>query len=431
MKILSPAILLFLLSSCWLTAQEVSNKLRWADFHDSIRKDLRSDDAATRMAALEKFATEDYLDAAEFLLSMIENRRTSPSQAKRAAEILGDMRDSQAQKLVTDRVRALVKPDRYILRAYARLDPAPPDLEDKIFDAISKNPSPVQLADMLGLAADLQPTPNWLEPMLLGTLSSKNYHAARRAAAEALGKCGSALAVDTLIQFTKDKVIGTEARTALTRLTGERHWRDAAAWTTWWKDAKSGFQPAKIAEADLEKLVKELADADEAILDFYGIKLEGQYILFLLDSSGSMQGERMESLKRELLGLLQSMDESYRFGMVLFPMDRFPTRGIEPATARFKEKAARFIDKMNALGGTPLSESVEYAFEKVVEDHNVDTIYILTDGDPNRDPIDVRLMIKDLNEMLLTRIHTISIGQPSDFLKNVALDNGGKYAEIQ
>jgi hypothetical protein len=55
----------------------------------------------------------------------------------------------------------------------------------------------------------------------------------------------------------------------------------------------------------------------------------------------------------------------------------------------------------------------------------------LTDGDPNRDPEDVRLMIKDLNEMLLTRIHTISIGQASDFLKNVALDNGGKYAEIQ
>jgi hypothetical protein len=326
------------LSSCWLAAQEVPSSLRWDDFYKTVQKELRSDVAAERMAALEKFKTEDYLESAEFLLSMIESRRTTPAQAGRAAEILGEMRDSKAQNLLQKRIQALLRPNRFLLRAYARLDPVQPDLEDQIFNAISKRPTPTQLADMLRLAADLKPTPNWLEPLLLNSLGSQNYHAARRSGAEALGKCGTALAVESLIQFTQDKVIGTETRTALTRLTGQIHWRDAAAWTAWWKDAEGGFQPAAIAEADLKKLVAELANADAADLDFYGIKLEGQYILFLLDSSGSMQGERMETLKRELASLLDSMDDSYRFGMVLLAVRRFPIRS---STHSIKSSKAR------------------------------------------------------------------------------------------
>ncbi|MEM7014926.1 MAG: VWA domain-containing protein [Verrucomicrobiota bacterium] len=362
---------------------------------------------------------------------MLESSRTPAADAARAAEVLGGMKDAEVQRMLKDKIKAQVRPNRHLITAYSRHDPQPADLADIIFDAMSKRPSPILLADVLGLIGDLDPTPNWAESWLINSLGQKNYHAARRSAADSLGKCGSAAAVDALIPLINDKVIGLEARSALTRLTGQEYWRDASGWTSWWATAKNGFQPAKLADVQLKPLVEKLDEADDMNLDFYGVKLEGQHILFLLDSSGSMQGARIETLKRELRGLLHSMDESYQFGMVLFPMDKFPSRGIEPATEKFKEKAYRFIDRMSAAGGTPLTDAVEYAFEKVIEEHNVDTIYILTDGAPSKPEEDVRIMIQDYNEMALSRIHTISIGQDSDFLMNVAIDNGGNYAEVQ
>ena len=40
-------------------------------------------------------------------------------------------------------------------------------------------------------------------------------------------------------------------------------------------------------------------------------------------------------------------------------------------------------------------------------------------------------LIKNLNESHFIKIHTISIGESSDFLKNVAEDNYGTYTEIK
>lgn len=426
------AITICLLGAWSAAAQEVPESLRWDEFYDSVKNDLRSDDAKAQMAALERFKDHDYRLAGEFLIKMIEASRTPPVQAAKAAEIVGGMRNPEVQQLLVDRVKAQLRPNRHLLAAYASLDPVPADLEDVLFKAIAKQPPPALLADVLKRVGDLDPAPVWAEPRLINTLGPENYHAARRAAAETLGKIESPAAVEALLPFVPDKVIGLEVRTALTRLTGQEHWRDAAAWTGWWASAKkSGFKPAALDDAKLTALVKKLAEADGMDLEFYGIKLEGQNILFLLDSSGSMQGPRLEALKRELLSLLQAMDERYRFGMVLFPMDKYPSRGIEPATDEFKEKAARFIDRMSASGGTPVSDAVEYAFEKVVVEHNVDTIYLLSDGAPDDPPEEVRLLIQGFNEMALTRIHTISIGEASEFLQNVALDNGGKYAEVQ
>ena len=73
----------------------------------------------------------------------------------------------------------------------------------------------------------------------------------------------------------------------------------------------------------------------------------------------------------------------------------------------------------------------DFAFEKVLDKKNIDTIYLLSDGAPNNPEEGVRKLIKQLNQGKYVTIHTISFGRVSKFLKDVASDNNGQYAEVK
>ena len=342
------------------------------------------------------------------------------------------MKDPRVQRLVVDRIEGShARPNRHLVESLRCFSIHNRRISTKrSTKLITSRPSPALLADLLEITASQNPRPAWIEPLLIETLQEHHYHAARRAAVAGLDQIASTQSVKALIPYVSDKVIGLEVRKVLTRLTGKEYWRDEVAWTTWWSAIQPNFQPTPLAAADFIKLTNKLSEQDDLNLEFYGIRLEGKHILFLLDVSGSMQGDLIETLKRELKNLLLAMDDSYQFGFVLFPLDKYPKRGIEPASERFKEKADRFIDRMYAGGSTPLSNAVEYAFEDVVIDHNVDTIYILTDGEPDNPEASVLALVANYNAEARARIHTISIGQDSEFLQTLANQNGGIYSQL-
>ena len=89
------------------------------------------------------------------------------------------------------------------------------------------------------------------------------------------------------------------------------------------------------------------------------------------------------------------------------------------------------VQSIQPTGGTPIGEAMTLAFEKIVEKREIDAIYLLSDGTPNGSPEQVRTLIQNLNSSHFIKIHTISIGQESEFMKNVAADNYGTYTEIK
>lgn len=441
MNLRKPAGLLFLgilLIAGGAAAQ--SSLTAWSDFYASVRNDLRSDSYLVQVGAIDRFRAHDGIDAAEYLMKLIQHDKSHPAVLERAAEVLGGFRDERALRLVTEELKRDPAGNRHLLTAYARQEHA--NWQQVALFALKNATEPsVRVAAVELLAA--QPDPDDATvALLIACLGERFHHSVRKSAATAFGRMKSKLVVAPLIEVLPDKVIGAAARDALLRLTALEYWRDQPAWREWWMENEATFVPQPMRDADFAlKHAALLKEKGEAAMqaDFYEREIEGKNLLFLLDVSGSMAdpvkagGEsRIEKLKAELGYLVDRLDEEYRVGLVLFPHDTFPSTGIAPVDEQFRKKAERFIDRMSASGSTPMGHAVEYAFEKIAPKSNVDTIYLLSDGIPT-DVSD-----EDLQEMLLlyidrfgVTINCISIGMDSVLLKAVASESGGQYWEIK
>jgi len=96
--------------------------------------------------------------------------------------------------------------------------------------------------------------------------------------------------------------------------------------------------------------------------------------------------------------------------------------------AELRKKAQGYIDGLGANGGTNLYDALALAFE----DPLVDTIIVLSDGQPSAgtviDPVLIREDVKRWNTVRKIKIHTVSIGTDFDVLKWLAQDSGGEHS---
>ena len=174
--------------------------------------------------------------------------------------------------------------------------------------------------------------------------------------------------------------------------------------------------------------------------EFYGVQIESERILFIMDKSGSMSspvsyadGTRIENLKIEFKKMLDDLDSKKRLGVLWFAgNETYPRKGVSLNTTTFQKGLKKHIDEVNAGGGTPINEAIHYAFEHILIKYKVDTIYLLSDGAPtDAKPDKICEAIRAMNLDAFIKIHTISIGQESGFLKQVARENYGTYNEVK
>ncbi len=233
---------------------------------------------------------------------------------------------------------------------------------------------------------------------------------------------------------------------ALFRLTGESFGKNAAIWERWINDQKGSI--TIIDEKDLEKIVEE---SDEKRLkqvsdaEFFGIRIESHRVLFIIDVSGSMNepvrmryvdepGEsRMEVAKRELAKAIKALDDNALFNIAPFSggVESWSDEGIATSKKATREDALEYVSRLGAGGGTNLYGSLEFGFQ----DLDVDTIFVLSDGEPSvGDIIDPQLIREAVLEMNSTRnvvINTIAIGSSLEILQWLAEDSGGAYVDIR
>jgi hypothetical protein len=93
-------------------------------------------------------------------------------------------------------------------------------------------------------------------------------------------------------------------------------------------------------------------------------------------------------------------------------------------------EAKGFVGRLGASGGTNLFGSLQFAFA----DPDVDTIYVLSDGEPTAgaitDGMTIRQEIAAWNKHRNVVIHCIAVGGSLEILEWLAADTGGSYVKF-
>lgn len=234
---------------------------------------------------------------------------------------------------------------------------------------------------------------------------------------------------------------------ALFRLSGKPFRNSVPAWKNWWEKEGKGFQP--ISAADLSKLqaeeeVRRLKQITKTPT-FFGVRILSHRVIFILDVSGSMSETlrseyvgktgkpRIDVAKQELATCIDSLEPQSLFNIIVFSSDvsHWLDGGVASFSKTTKDEAKKFVGALGAGGATNLYDSLKQAFA----DPDVDTIFVLSDGEPTAgeitDPNLIRDRVHQWNKTRRIVIHTIAVGGSFQVLEWLAADSGGTHKKIQ
>ncbi|MDG6224330.1 MAG: VWA domain-containing protein [Candidatus Thermoplasmatota archaeon] len=159
-------------------------------------------------------------------------------------------------------------------------------------------------------------------------------------------------------------------------------------------------------------------------------------IIFVLDRSGSMSGQKIEQMKDAFGEIVGQMLEGDDFNIVVFD-DRITVwkDGLIPASTQNMDSAEGYIKGIEAGGSTNINGALLKALDMFGDDTgSIPMVIFLTDGLPTSGVTNknsIRNNVKASNDQEAS-IYTIGFGSDVDFefLKALALENGGTSVRI-
>ena len=370
-----------------------------------------------------------------------------PGLALQAVELLGERRVGRAEADVRRHLRS--KDEGLLRAAVVALTNLVGDRDawrEEVHGLAADSRPAARMGAAVALA-DLRTGPD-LE--LLHGLVTDTNHAVRLTALREVASLRRGDGVSLLIErmAVETGTVQEQIGTMLRLMTGE-DMGIASRWKRWWDDVGAGFELPDYEEALAKERRREVPVEDRGTqASFYGLRIISDRVCFVLDTSGSMAAEarmpgersstnggqstRMEVAKFKLGEALDRFPEGDRFNVVFFDddVDRLEDELIE-MTSRNLAATKKYVKKAKPGGGTAVYDALDAAFD----DDEVDTIYLLTDGDPSAGRIvnaeRIAEAIERRNRTRLVTIHCISIGKPSPLLRRLAADSGGTYVEVR
>jgi len=141
--------------------------------------------------------------------------------------------------------------------------------------------------------------------------------------------------------------------------------------------------------------------------------IESKDITFILDVSGSMSGEKLEQAKKALLYCVNNLNTGDHFNVVRFSTEAYSLfKSLEKTNKQNINEAKRFIDDLQAIGGTNIEEAFSLAFKNYEESNRPHFIVFLTDGKPTIGEMDNEKLVKRILNANKdkSRIFTFGIG---------------------
>jgi Ca-activated chloride channel family protein len=163
-------------------------------------------------------------------------------------------------------------------------------------------------------------------------------------------------------------------------------------------------------------------------------------IVFILDCSGSMNGEKIEQARGALHHILGRLDGDDRFTIVGFD-DRLYVfdYALQAVEEDALSEARRYLDRLSAGGSTDLESALQAGLEILLgsEERGATRIIVfLTDGLPTAGVTDEAVISRAIartNAAASARLHVFGVGYDvnTHLLDGLAADNGGAVTYVQ
>ncbi|MCA0389678.1 MAG: VIT and VWA domain-containing protein [Bacteroidetes bacterium] len=153
-------------------------------------------------------------------------------------------------------------------------------------------------------------------------------------------------------------------------------------------------------------------------------------IVFVLDISGSMAGEKMTAAQSALVYCINRLRDKDNFQIIKFGTEAEKVfSSFMKADKKNKESAEQKIKKMEAMGGTNIDEALKLALREKGEKDRPFYVVFITDGKPTIGERDDLKLVAGLDSSLISgkRIFTFGIGYDINIhlLDKIALKTGG------
>ncbi|MCC7173206.1 MAG: hypothetical protein IT459_22345 [Planctomycetes bacterium] len=239
-------------------------------------------------------------------------------------------------------------------------------------------------------------------------------------------------AIDGLVRATGDgrQVVALRAVRELQALTHMK-FRRQVEWDGWWKANRETFEfPGAASQAD--------AGEPETVTSYNGIRVESDHVAFLMDRSGAMsqtlkskQTTKAVAAKTELDAVLRALAGKVVFNVYVYADQVKPfAEKAEKLVPKSIDKALDFVSDSAPAG----SKNIWQALEAVLADPDIDTVYLLSSGEPevgkyvhsNR----VTMHLADLNRFRMLVVHSVAYSDSEFFrsqLQRIAETTGGEF----
>ncbi|QDT00014.1 vWA domain-containing protein [Adhaeretor mobilis] len=175
----------------------------------------------------------------------------------------------------------------------------------------------------------------------------------------------------------------------------------------------------------------------EPLATFFGEKIEGRRIVFLVDNSGGMNGGGLETLIDELLRTVNLLTPRQGFYVIFYSDIAYPMFFPRPArdfirpTTENKKQLAAWLDTVELCTGNAVDQGLAAARAT-----RPDTVFLLTDGRVNttKDGRKLAALLDTRGRQFV--IHTFGMGtsstsQASQQLQEIAAANGGRFKRVE
>jgi Ca-activated chloride channel family protein len=159
-------------------------------------------------------------------------------------------------------------------------------------------------------------------------------------------------------------------------------------------------------------------------------EIMGKHVTFVIDTSGSMSGDKLDRAKQALNFCLEHLGSDDVFNIIRFSSDvDLLSDSPLAASSSNVDRAKEFVQGMRALGGTAISDALARALEQPDEEGVPHIIVFLTDGMPTVGQTDTDRIVHDVKDGNGHRARIFGFGLGEDvnanFLDAISQENRG------
>jgi Ca-activated chloride channel family protein len=153
-------------------------------------------------------------------------------------------------------------------------------------------------------------------------------------------------------------------------------------------------------------------------------------VVFVIDTSGSMEGVSLKQARQALLQGLEFLGPDDRFNLVRFSSSAdLLFEESAPVYSSYLEEAAEFVDRLVAAGGTDMAPALRLAMGLPAQDGLLRQIVFITDGSVGNEH---DLLLQVAEQLGESRLFTVSIGSAPNawFMRKTAAIGRGTHTHI-